>query len=93
MSLKTAMGKKHAKLRGVLRDNKPLKTHTHHSNRVGGFVASEQAVTFLRDARALLLRSKKWTKSRHQALAKAYDRLHLHLTSDCYTGMALIDSA
>jgi hypothetical protein len=63
MSLKTAMGKKHAKLRGVLRDNKPLKTHTPHSNRVGGFVASEQAVTFLRDARALLLRSKKWTKS------------------------------
>jgi hypothetical protein len=39
------------------------KTSTLHSNRVGGEAASEQAVTYMRDTRALLLRSKKWTKS------------------------------
>ncbi len=39
------------------------KTSTPHANRVGGETASEQAVTLLRDTRALLLRSKKWTKS------------------------------
>jgi hypothetical protein len=36
---------------------------TPHANRVGGEAASEQAVTLLRETRALLLRSKKWTKS------------------------------
>jgi hypothetical protein len=42
------------------------KTHTPHTEGVGGEAASEQAVTDMRDTRALLLHSKKWTKSRHE---------------------------
>jgi hypothetical protein len=36
---------------------------------VSGEAASEQAVTDMRDTRALLLHSKKWTKSRQAELA------------------------
>jgi hypothetical protein len=83
MSLKTAMGKKTTQnawgacgttrpakrplLWGVEVFRRSRKTSTPHANRVGGETASEQAVTLLRDTRALLLRSKKWTKSSLQA--------------------------
>jgi len=48
---------------GEIEGQQPRKTSTPHANRVGGEAASEQAVTYMRDTRALLLRSKKWTKS------------------------------
>jgi len=34
-----------------------------HSEGIGGFAASEQSGTSLRETRALLLRNKKWTKT------------------------------
>jgi hypothetical protein len=62
----------------------PKTTSTPHANRVGGETASEQAVTLLRDTRALLLRSKKWTKSSLQTQKKRHMWANPAVKNRCY---------